>query len=200
MVASIGCQYWSEARANSAAERLTAAGANIQLGEFGYSISWLYDTNFNSLDIHEEDIRILEPVGLELTNTNISNLSAIADLTSLKVLYLSDTNISDISALENLTSLLDLFVNNTSSSDISVLENLTSLQNLGLSKTKVSDVSALANLRSLERLYLSSTRIADLSPLENLTALQELDLKDTDLSRQQVNVLRNKLPNVSISF
>ena len=85
-------------------------------------------------------------------------LSDVWELTSLD---LSDTQVSDISVLGGLTNLQELDLYNTSVSDISVLRNLTNLKTLDLSGTQVSDISALESLTNLEKLYLSYTQVSE---------------------------------------
>ena len=83
---------------------------------------------------------------------------------------LDNNQISDIFALANLTSLTGLYLDNNQISDISALANLTSLTWLDLDNNQISDTSALANLTSLIELWLNST-IACNSALSLETAL-----------------------------
>ena len=118
---------------------------------------------------------------LDLSDTNVWGISALANLTRLETLNLSDTNVLDISALANLTNLWKLYLNDTNVSDISALANLTNLDKLDLSGTDVSDISVLANV-PLWQLDLSGTDVSDISVLANLTNLEELDLSGCPLS------------------
>ena len=148
---------------------------------------------------------------LNLRTTNISDISALSGLTSLKVLIISDngnttplsdisalsgltslkkliiggysnTNISDISALSGLTSLTFLNLSGNNISDISALSGLTSLTSLGLHYNRISDISALSGLTSLTGLNLSYNRISDISALSGLTSLTGLDIRANPLS------------------
>ena len=96
-------------------------------------------------------------------------------------LNLNDTAVSDVSALANLTNLVSLNLNDTAV-DVSSLANLTNLKRLGLVGTDVSDVSALANLTNLEGLWLNDTAVSDVSALANLTNLKRLVLAGCPLS------------------
>ena len=127
----------------------------------------------------------MEQVGasvLSLRGTRVSDLVPLANLTSLKWLYLSDARVSDLSPLANLTSLKWLDLDDTQISDLVPLANLTSLERLELRGTQVSDLVPLANLTALERLELSGTQVSDLVPLANLTSLEWLDLSGTQVS------------------
>ena len=108
--------------------------------------------------------------------SNISDISALANLTNLQTLNLSGNSISDIGALANLTNLTELNLSgNKIISDISALGNLTNLQTLNLSNNNISDIGALASLTNLQTLYLSNNNISDISALGGLTNLTELD-------------------------
>ena len=117
--------------------------------------------------------------------SNISDISALANLTNLQTLNLSGNSISDISALGNLTNLQTLNWSYNKIIYISTLRNLTNLQTLNLSGNNISDISALrslTNLQTLKTLHLSGNKISDISALANLTNLQTLDLSGNGIS------------------
>ena len=118
---------------------------------------------------------------LRLYNNQISDISALENLTSLKELFLYNNQIVDILPLENLTSLKDLRLYNNQISDVSILENLTSLTTLELDTNQISDISALENLTSLTHLHLGNNQIVDILPLENLTSLTYLNLGNNQI-------------------
>lgn len=119
---------------------------------------------------------------LHLGGTPVSDVPALAGLTRLQTLFLSATPVSDVSALAGLISLQTLYLGGTRVSDVSALAGLTSIQKLSLRGTQVSDVSALAGLTSLQTLDLSGTRVSDLSALAGLNSLQTLDLGRTPVT------------------
>lgn len=124
-----------------------------------------------------------EVTDLELIETNVSDISALSRMVSLKSLELSHVrNLMDISALSELNTLTSLDLQWTSVGDISALSRLTALTNLDLQGTLVSDISALSNLTALTKLDLSGTRVGDISALSGLTALTNLDLRGTKVS------------------
>ena len=67
-----------------------------------------------------------------------------------------------------------------------------------LSNTQVSDLSPLAELKNLERLWLHNTQVSNLSPLAGVKNLEELWLKNTQVSDEQVQKLKQALPNCEI--
>ena len=119
---------------------------------------------------------------LDLSETAVSDVSALAGLTQLQTLFLSGTSVSDVSALAGLTQLQTLLLSETAVSDVSALAGLTQLQTLFLSGTAVSDVSALVGLTQLRTLFLSGTAVSDVSALAGLTQLQTLTLNETSVS------------------
>ena len=135
-----------------------------------------------------EDKLVIEGEGgnrkmqLTLINTEVSDVSSLSGLTSLKMLDLRETPVSDVSSLSGLTSLKMLYLSGTQVSDVSSLSGLTSLKKLYLRETPVSDVSNLSGLTSLERLDLYGTQVSDVSSLSGLTSLKTLNLEDTQVS------------------
>jgi len=83
-------------------------------------------------------------------------------------------------------------------SDLSPLAGLKSLERLGLRNTQVSDLSPLAGLKNLEWLRFDNTQVTDLSPLAELKNLEVLYLQNTQVSDEQVQELRQALPNCEI--
>ena len=155
-------------------------------------------TNLESLDFARN-------IGEE----RISDISAIANLTKLKLLGLSDTNIPDISVLRNLVNLETFMANDSRIEDISVLKNAKNLKILYLDKNKITDVSVVKDLVELTELYLRNNniseidfskltklsdvnvqgnKISDYSSLEKLTALKYVNLskQNVDLNREYI--------------
>ena len=146
------------------------------------TLSSVTNIRWSHIDKLPNSMRLLTSLtSLDISNTNVSDISALSKLTSLTSLDLSFTGVSDISALSKLTSLTSLNLCWTGASDISALSNLTSLTTLYLSWTGVSDISALSKLTSLTSLDLSSTEISDISALSKLTSLTSLNLSFTEV-------------------
>ena len=146
----------------------------------------------------------------------VSDLSPIAGLTGLRLLFLHNNPISDISLLRGLN-LTRLVLNGTLVSDLSPVRSLTNLTELVLDDTlvtdlspvaglinlewiafsdgegKISDISPLAGLINLRRINTWGNPISDLSPLAGLTKLERVDICGGDLS--DLTPL-TKLPNL----
>ena len=96
---------------------------------------------------------------------SFSDLSPLAELTSLTALWLGANVISDASPLAGLTSLTQLDLGDNALDDVSDLRRLTSLTYLGLYSNDIDDVSALRGMTALNQLYLQNNRISDISDL-----------------------------------
>ena len=121
-------------------------------------------------------------VELNLGRNSISDLSPLRSLTSIVDLYLDDNSISDLSPLSSLTELSTLDVPGNVISDLSPLSSLTELSSLDVSGSAISDLSPLARLPSLAYLTADDNPVSDLSPLSGLTSLESLSLQGGSLS------------------
>ncbi len=119
---------------------------------------------------------------LSLIDLQVSDLSPLAGITSLQVLWLEGTQVTDLSPLAGITSLQVLSLAGTQVTDLSPLAGITSLQNLSLEGTQVTDLSPLAGITSLEVLLLAGTQVTDLSPLAGITSLEVLSLDGTQVT------------------
>ena len=143
-----------------------------------------------NLDLGELRIATLPPQiagltaleGLELTDTQVSDLTPIAGLTALESLELAGTQVSDLAPIAGLTDLQSLDLAGTPVSDLAPIAHLTSLERLYLAGTQVSDLASIAGLTYLEDLCLDHTRVGDLAPIAGLTALEDLLLRGTPVS------------------
>jgi Leucine-rich repeat (LRR) protein len=142
---------------------------------------------------------------LSLAGNKVNDISALAGLTNLRSLNLRDCQVSDIGVLSELTDLieLDLFHDidkNNRIDDISALANLNNLMFLNLGGNQINDVSALARLVNLTNLALTDNQISDINVLAGFTKLLNLDLRSNPISTEQIENLREALPDSMIKF
>ncbi|MDA1049384.1 MAG: leucine-rich repeat domain-containing protein [Planctomycetota bacterium] len=135
---------------------------------------------------------------VHLKNTQVSDLSTLAELKKLESLRLSYTSVTDLSPLAELKNLESLHLDGTLVTDLSPLAALENLSDLDLRRTPVTDLSPLAKLKNLKELRLNETLVNDLSPLAGLKNLGSLSLVYTRVSDEQVQELRQALPNCKI--
>jgi Leucine-rich repeat (LRR) protein len=132
------------------------------------------------------------------------DITHLAGLTRLKVLDLKNTRVQDLKALAKLSSLEWLYLSDSKRvNDISPLKNLNNLKILSLNGCKgVRDITALSKLTKLTILNLSELEeISDISTLSNLTQLRNLYLRRCKkISPTQIRELRKSLPRCSIAY
>ena len=161
-------------------------------------------TNLDLSSTQVEDISTLSGLtalrSLDLSGTSVRDISVLSGLTSLTNLDLCRTQIKNISALSGLTALINLDLSETDVSDISALSGLTALTNLDLSETDVSDISALSGLTALTNLDLTGTQVKDISALSGLTALTNLDLRYTKVEDISALSGLTSLTNLDLSW
>ena len=119
---------------------------------------------------------------LFLHHNPISDISLVRGLTNLTELMLYDTLISDISPVRGLTNLTRLHFHGTEVTDLSPIAGLVNLENLAFAHKGLSDLSPLAGLINLEYVFSWENSITDLSPLAGLKKLKEINFCGGDIS------------------
>ena len=119
---------------------------------------------------------------LFLHHNPISDISPVSGLTNLTQLMLHDTLISDISPVSGLTNLTVLHFHGTEVTDLSPLAGLINLKNLAFAYKGRSDLTPLVGLINLEMIFSWENAISDLSLLAGLTKLERVDLCGGDIS------------------
>ncbi len=174
----------------------------IPRGSWSLGISDLtglqYAVNFTHLDLGDNsltDISVLAElttlIKLALNNNSIVDISPLAGLSDLDWLVLDNNSVTNILALGELTKLAVLWLDTNSIADISPLAELTALKELVLSNNAISDLSPLTGLTGLTAVKLSGNNISDLSPLaENggLGVRTEIDVRENLLSYPSIHV------------
>ena len=113
---------------------------------------------------------------LNLSESNVSDISDLSALTTLTWLDLSDNRVVDLQPLEQLTRLRYLKLSGNQIVDLSPLQSLTNLEVLFLDRNEVSDLGALGRLERLRYLVLTNNDVTDVRTLANLYALERVDL------------------------
>ena len=119
---------------------------------------------------------------LFLHHNPISDISPVRGLTNLTDLMLHDTLITDISPVRGLTNLTVLHFHGTEVTDLSPLAGLINLKNLAFAYKGRSDLTPLVGLINLETIFSWENAISDLSLLAGLTKLEKVDLCGGDIS------------------
>lgn len=150
----------------------SAIRAELGITDGDVMLSDVFDLTEMDLDYSDND-----------GNGKIRDISALSELTNLKTLKLERNDLTDISALSNLPNLSALYLNgNSNLTDISAVKDLTSLVTLEIGSTGVSDLSALSGLTKLKTLNAPGNAISDVAPLKDLTNLETLNLKNNQVA------------------
>lgn len=142
-------------------------------------------TGIEEGDIMYSDVLSITWIDLsrfEEEETEITDISDLAEFRNLTALYLSDRGIEDISPLGKLTKLDTLYLYNNRIQDIGALRELKNLRYLSLASNQISDLEPLEDLTALEDLELDSNLITDIGPLRKLTNLETLDLSGNGIT------------------
>ncbi len=130
---------------------------------------------------------------------SIVDISALSGHTALKTLHLMGNSISGLSALSGCTGLTELKLSqNYGLGDVSALKGLTGLKTLALDYCGLSDITALSGLTGLKELNLEGNSISDVTALFSLTGLESLRLINNDLTPEQIEALKQALPDCRI--
>ncbi|NFB58150.1 DUF5050 domain-containing protein [Clostridium botulinum] len=126
---------------------------------------------------------------LDFHNAHIEKLNGIENMTALEKLNLSGTDIKDISLLKFLINLKEVNISNTSISDITALKNSIYIRYLNLNETNVTTLQVIEKFQYIERLYVSGTKI---NTVPQLSSLLELDLSNCNINDISfINYLHN---------
>lgn len=114
-------------------------------------------------------------IDLDFDNILTNNLEKIppqlAQLTQLVLLNLTSTQISDLSPLTTLTNLQDLYLDHTLVSTLTPIRNSINLEALYFDDTSIDDLSPIMNMPRLRQLTFNRTEVDDLSQILQLQGL-----------------------------
>ncbi|MCR4848438.1 MAG: hypothetical protein K5920_06310 [Bacteroidales bacterium] len=141
---------------------------------------------------------------LNISGTNVGDLTPLRNSNKLKTLKASNTRIDDLSPLKYDIMLEELDIAHTDVSNLAVLEILSKLEKLNISFTqvntledvkqcpnmthlategcKINTLQPIAELNNIVSLNISSTPIRDLSPVSHFTELQSLKISQTPIN------------------
>ena len=135
---------------------------------------------------------------LDLNNSGLRDISALANKTNLTNLYLNDNYIQDISSLSNLTKLKGLNLGSNRISDLNPLENLLNLDSLDIIDNEIEDLSPLSNMTKLRSLRIDNNSIKTLNSLASLEQLEYLRANNTGL--EDITTIKNMKQLKSLSL
>lgn len=141
-----------------------------------------------ALDLSYSQINDLTPLTelkqlteLDLSYNQINDLTPLKKLKKLIILDLDYNYIIDLYPITELKQLTTLYLGGNQISELSPIEALEQLIRLGLQHNQVHELAAIKTLKKLTQLYLSYNQIIDLAPLKELRKLTTLDLRNNQI-------------------
>jgi Leucine-rich repeat (LRR) protein len=174
----------------------------------------------------DEDLKLLENLtNLEkltvLEGLEPLDLSLLRNVVTLKKLSIRDAKTQDLTSLKSLSNLKELSLSRMPVTDLSPLNVSTKLEKLALEQMPITDLSSLKSSSSLQTLLLVNTSKLDFgtlveinmknlaiwnTPIKNIAVLsklinlKQLDLIKTEITKDQIEILQERLPNCKINF
>ena len=119
--------------------------------------------------------------GASLRNGGIRSLNDLKQMRRLKNLHIALQDITDLSALSELTALEVIDLNHNPIKSVAPLASVSSLRDLSVYDSRVSDFTALASCLYLENIDAGGSRVASMQAFSGLTNLKQLMLRQTSL-------------------
>jgi len=125
----------------------------------------------------------LRALEMQYAASSVTDLSPLTGL-PLETLDMNGSPVSDLSPIADMTTLKSLTVNDAELSDISHLANLVNLEELSLNANMIADASVLAHLPKLRNVILASNQLTNAVGLESDThpGLVRLNLYGNNIS------------------
>lgn len=153
----------------------------------------------NGLDVICEKENL---ASLNLFRCTAEDFSPIEKCVNLKKLVLSETNVTDLSFLKNLTELEYLNIENTNPEEYDKIGCCAKLKYLYISNTDITDLSFLKNLKELKCLKIVSIDNAeDYSVLLEMPSLEYIDMSPKDsVPHDIIEMLRENGIECDVSY
>jgi len=189
-------------------DRLISLGVDIDnngtLKEICENLPLLQDINMNAKGkaIDLTPIKGLTKLTrLAFSDATLTNIAFIGELEGLTSLSLVNDGLEDISFVENLSELTYLNIIDNKVSDLTPMKSLGKLKTFVAYNNGITDIKPLEVLKELGFISLSFNRdLSSVSCLENLPELWMLELVQTSVPEEEIQKLRTKFPNASITY
>jgi len=156
-------------------------------------------SEFDSIDV-DLLYRFVSMDSLDISGTDsLLNLKPLEAMRELKFVNLSNTQITELGPISNVTFLEYLDVSNTPASDIQFIKYSDRLKHLDISNTEIHHIEDLANLKTLTSLKADRTPIMSFAVLNEFDSLQSLSLVESGFnSAENISKLK-KLNSLDLS-
>lgn len=156
-------------------------------------------SEFDSIDV-EQLYRFVSVDSLDISGTDsLLDLSAMEAMRALKYVNLSNTQITELGPISNVTFLEYLDVSNTPTSDIQFIKYSDRLKYLDISETKITNIDELVNLKSLRSVKAEKTPILSFATLNEFDSLKSLYISQSGFNNTENIKELKKLENLDIS-
>lgn len=127
-----------------------------------------------------------------------AELSVLQYCTDMEMLDLGHNSFNNIEFVATMPNLRVAILAMSYVKDISPLANCPHLEYLELFSSFISDLSPLEGLTELEHLNIANNRIKDITPLLGMKQLKRLWIARNELTQEQIQQLRDALPDTEI--
>lgn len=142
--------------------------------------------------------RINQAITIDLSNNKLSDIDALSEATMVENLVLSNNQIVSVEPLRDLHELKALDVSNNSVASFVMLRKLENLVVLSASNNLITSLAGLEKMTSLQFLYLNDNLIEDINVLKYLKSLKLIDLSNNKVKKDDIEKLKEALPDCII--
>lgn len=169
------------------------------------------DPTFNETGLGTEAVELIAKlpnlVYLDITNNNITDLSALSALQNVKHLSIANNPIKSLSGVENMKGLETLYASGCLLTDVKAITGFDKLETVYLSDNRLVDLTALSAATKVTYLDASDNLLTDASGVSGMKDLVTLNLSDNKLAKvpdlskltkvNTVNLSKNVLTDAS---
>ncbi|AVV52146.1 leucine-rich repeat domain-containing protein [Leptospira santarosai] len=148
-----------------------------------------------------EELASLKTIGfLNVSGTKVKDLSALSKLSVLHSLYLNETSVDeqDLKRYPGVGKLTKLSLYKTKIRDLSFIDSECELRQLDIRNTEVSSLEPIANCGNLLELRIGHTRVKEIRFIYEMKNLRYLEWTGLDLSRKELDLVRERLPYLKL--
>ncbi|QCY59805.1 leucine-rich repeat domain-containing protein [Bacillus thuringiensis] len=147
-----------------------------------------YMTNLEKLTLRESNVTDISAISklrslkyVDLTSNSIESIHSIGQLENINMLFLRDNKISDLTPLSKMKKIktLDLIGNNIK--DIQPLFTLSTMKQLYLANNQISDLNGIDRLNNVELLWIGNNKINNVESISKMSNLIELEIADSEI-------------------
>ena len=142
---------------------------------------------------------------MNLISGNYTDITPISGLTNLETLaFIANQDLTDLSPLAEMSSLRNIILTQTGNTDVNFLSGLTGLTGISLIYSPVTDIAPLMALPNLTQISLIDTKLSDPTQLFAFQQLKVLALDLNDYDDSELSFLSNaaftNLESLSLSM